>query len=133
MEDWRIDKSPELLPCPFCGGEAAFFDDRQHPYDTDCHIGCTKCGARIDDSELELWNKRVDLHEEANLLKRHIEAVQVHNKEIIEQLEREKLYREHIAYSLYCKDDRYLQCKSWGECLKLAEKDFREHTEKSLY
>ena len=125
-EEWRIEKDPELLPCPFCGGEAAFIDDRQNPYDTDGHVECTQCGARIDD-DWELWNNRANPSKETKALKKQIQQIQAQNKKIVERLECEKLFREHIAYSLFCKDERYLQCKSWEECLTLAQKEFDDY------
>lgn len=34
----------DLLPCPFCGGEAGFIHDVRKR--DDCQIGCDDCGAR---------------------------------------------------------------------------------------
>lgn len=120
-----------LLPCPFCGGKAQVFDDRRHPYDTDGHIGCTKCGARINDFNVEAWNKRVNLSKDDKLYKQYAEDVNKSTQQIVERLELEKLYREHVAYSLYRKESRYLNCKSWEECLACAQKDFKDYFKKS--
>lgn len=68
---WRIRKDPSLLPCPFCGGEAAVIDDRQNPYD-DCvsHIECLQCGIKTSVLDgIEKWNRRVDLKAPKTLYK----------------------------------------------------------------
>jgi len=54
----------ELLPCPFCGGEAKY-DNDVGPMDEGFWewIGCTKCSAKTD--TIEEWNTREeDNHEE---------------------------------------------------------------------
>ncbi len=66
-----VNPVPDLLPCPFCGGEAnwvaGFYgtDDNleklfwQTKYPTDCdyrEAGCMKCNVTADPS---VWNKRI--------------------------------------------------------------------------
>ncbi|MCI8469341.1 MAG: hypothetical protein HFJ75_07660 [Eggerthellaceae bacterium] len=51
--------SVELLPCPFCGGEAVPPNDRDH------HVSCSKCYARGSnwaeyDSAVAAWNARAE-------------------------------------------------------------------------
>ena len=57
-------KYPPLMPCPFCGGEAAIMN-MGYPH----WVYCTDCGAQVhgrvigDDGEkasIEAWNRRVD-------------------------------------------------------------------------
>lgn len=60
------EKSPELLPCPFCGGEDIEVNETILPGDTEksYNIGCPDCGVWYDwifDSEkeaIEAWNRR---------------------------------------------------------------------------
>lgn len=58
-------KTPELLPCPFCGGEAGYYVSGNKGY-----VYCKGCGAMSDGSytnrdpdwkqeEARLWNQRV--------------------------------------------------------------------------
>lgn len=57
----KSDKAaPELLPCPFCGGEAREGKDGEYFL-----VGCTNCGAETS-SEIRRvarssWNRRADL------------------------------------------------------------------------
>lgn len=50
----------ELLPCPFCGGEAALMEFQVIP---DPHIRCQECGAQTEDQHergdaIAAWNRR---------------------------------------------------------------------------
>ena len=59
-----MNKTPELLPCPFCGGKAELLEDV-----LDAHVYCTECYARTTDTEkfvkdwkrevIRIWNTRV--------------------------------------------------------------------------
>ena len=53
-----------LKPCPFCGGEADYYENYYHG----CNIYCQKCGAEFEcDSEaeaIEAWNRRAEPPEE---------------------------------------------------------------------
>ena len=61
-------KTPELLPCPFCGGEAKLVKSKSKMNDT--RIQCKKCGIKTgwwmgEPAELiEQWNNRVYPEEE---------------------------------------------------------------------
>lgn len=59
-----MSESKELLPCPFCGGEATLYSWRDCDFTTHHHIGC-KCGITFEYNDvvsdlIEAWNKRVD-------------------------------------------------------------------------
>lgn len=51
----------ELKPCPFCGGEARYYEG-----DRDCHgVTCTKCTVKIYGyanrrASKRAWNRRTD-------------------------------------------------------------------------
>lgn len=50
----------ELLPCPFCGGDASLEDIGSA--NQACLIACTRCGCWVQSSEIgygEAWNRRV--------------------------------------------------------------------------
>lgn len=52
----------ELKPCPFCGGEADFFEDE---FFCRYSVVCTECGAETDTygderDAMDAWNKRVE-------------------------------------------------------------------------
>lgn len=51
-----------LLPCPFCGGEAAFGVHEAYSTDSsfDC-VRCTECTALTFDHDADAWNRRSDL------------------------------------------------------------------------
>ena len=71
------ETSETLLPCPFCGGDAMFCNDRQHDEPHECHYivcnGCqlsiewndpysTKEAEEVDDLRahaIKKWNQRV--------------------------------------------------------------------------
>lgn len=67
MEENKIEE--ELKPCPFCGGEAKFY---QNIEENNCFIECTKCQASSplmyhygDDAKphvIEAWNSRQEQH-----------------------------------------------------------------------
>lgn len=55
-------KTPDLKPCPFCGGNAEVFIDATKYYG--CFVSCLKCGARTPNNHIEaiavsIWNRRV--------------------------------------------------------------------------
>ena len=57
----KVLKEP-LLPCPFCGGKAIWWetDDENYPYQIicqDCNCGTDECGDRQD--AIDYWNRRV--------------------------------------------------------------------------
>jgi hypothetical protein len=63
----KTQTAPELLPCPFCGGD---FQTWSHVRDGRS-VGCSKCGARftqyhgrdvIEERLANLWNTRADLY-----------------------------------------------------------------------
>lgn len=47
----------ELLPCPFCGGEAATTQDKEHPHRWS--VRCASCGMGDDDYKAEAWAAQV--------------------------------------------------------------------------
>jgi Lar family restriction alleviation protein len=58
------EAAADLLPCPFCGGEAEYDNSDDGPYEW---IACTECGARGPTNNynsnglggcLEAWNRR---------------------------------------------------------------------------
>lgn len=61
----------ELLPCPFCGGEAVF-----NTYRTTCSVDCPECRigtyqVALDDykAAIEAWNTRAEMsHEDIAIL-----------------------------------------------------------------
>ena len=63
-------KMIELKPCPFCGGEAEYFDERIYIMNNAFLMGvkCKKCGGAIFDSDkahcpndvFNAWNRRAD-------------------------------------------------------------------------
>ena len=67
------DKAPELLPCPFCGGEAKI--KTEHTVDcSNTHIYCVSCGLKtgaiswmgndssiVEEMLLKKWNLRIGL------------------------------------------------------------------------
>ena len=61
----------ELLPCPFCGGEAELIHGTAYAEDYSSQVQCSKCGAKIkeihravdycaDEKAAEAWNRRVN-------------------------------------------------------------------------
>lgn len=50
----------DLLPCPFCGGEAGF--ERLGSMRQSCIVACSQCGARLETGEVfkcgTAWNQR---------------------------------------------------------------------------
>lgn len=53
--------SVKLKPCPFCGGEAKFFEDKGYQIFS---VTCTECdagtnGYGIEQDAIEAWNRRV--------------------------------------------------------------------------
>lgn len=53
----------ELLPCPFCGGQADYgYTDETKVYE--CYVKCTRCYAEMRSDHqvdlIEAWNLRVD-------------------------------------------------------------------------
>ena len=52
----------ELLPCPFCGGEAESYDATMDACHPEWRVGCSKCGAHIfmdqEDEAIAAWNHR---------------------------------------------------------------------------
>lgn len=75
--------TPDLLPCPFCGGEAIY--DEPHPDDGDYvhEVGCETIGCRIlpksvqvsEECAVATWNTRADItpHHAAQLLLSYLE------------------------------------------------------------
>lgn len=62
MDDWETTRSPNLKPCPFCGGEATLWQDLGA--DRQFHILCG-CGGRVgwfeaEEEAIEAWNRRAD-------------------------------------------------------------------------
>ena len=63
------DKEIELLPCPFCGGTAIIFYDRDL-----CHYECTRCNGRTNERArdqtiaAQYWNTRTATAREARLV-----------------------------------------------------------------
>ena len=54
----------ELLPCPFCGGEAIY--ERMGDGRKSCIVACENCSCRLESNEQEWtngwsWNRRVSL------------------------------------------------------------------------
>lgn len=52
----------ELKPCPFCGGEAEFFEDE---FFCRYSVVCTECGAGTDTygverDAMDAWNRRIE-------------------------------------------------------------------------
>ena len=63
------DKEPELLPCPFCGGNVRVW----HNLETENYdIECQKCGCDVQqhygckDEAIEAWNTRTQKGGEIN-------------------------------------------------------------------
>lgn len=62
-----MSENPEqLLPCPFCGGEARLFHDDSSDYEQHWtyFVSCMKCEAETQRSKarehaIEFWNARV--------------------------------------------------------------------------
>ena len=55
-------KTPDLKPCPFCGGKAEVFIDATKYYKH--FVSCLKCGMRTPCEHIEaiavsIWNRRV--------------------------------------------------------------------------
>ena len=55
----------ELLPCPFCGGEAVFHDSLRPPETYPCRVYCDNCWAEVGGYSTEAeaiaaWNARTD-------------------------------------------------------------------------
>lgn len=60
------NKSQELKPCPFCGGEEVVYIQYQHPVGKRWAVSCSDCIAGIDPGYAqqpyevqEMWNSRV--------------------------------------------------------------------------
>lgn len=67
-------KTPELLPCPFCGGQARLMYVSRIISDLLLYIACQKCGCKgnwftrentkdWEKQSIDSWNKRVNSHE----------------------------------------------------------------------
>jgi capsule polysaccharide export protein KpsE/RkpR len=71
----------ELLPCPYCGGEAQRFDGRGRSHD----IACSNCAAQsaLSTRATELWNTRAAMPDSGRIekLEERIAAV----RQVIEQ------------------------------------------------
>lgn len=51
-----------LLPCPFCGGDAAF--ERKGTHRQSCIVACRECGCRLETGEV--WNSGNDWNTRAS-------------------------------------------------------------------
>lgn len=62
----ELEYKEELMPCPFCGGDARVYKDLCHTdlSTTFYTVICTKCGARTHNNFLEdaikKWNRRTE-------------------------------------------------------------------------
>lgn len=59
---------PDLLPCPFCGGEAEV--ERKGTARRSAIVFCEDCGARLESNESgagRLWNERPDPRHDGNV------------------------------------------------------------------
>ena len=76
----------ELLPCPFCGGEA-ILESNKLRYGTIYSAYCQKCGAEItgfsEHEAIDAWNRRAEDERYKNALKEIIKLA-------CESVEREK-------------------------------------------
>ena len=62
LEELKKQLAEQLLPCPFCGGKAIWWetDDEKYPYQIvcrECNCGTDECGDRQD--AIDYWNRRV--------------------------------------------------------------------------
>lgn len=48
----------ELLPCPFCGGEAAIYEEILGGYIVQCHECCGQIGIMTKERAIAAWNTR---------------------------------------------------------------------------
>ena len=133
MRDRNYTAHPNLLPCPFCGGEAVIFDNRINQYDASYSVGCLKCGARIDGTDEEVsetiakWNTRGSNKDYAMQIEAASKKIKGEADTEISKLKKDKILREQIAYQLFCRNARYLACKTWKECLACANKDYDDY------
>ena len=106
----------ELLPCPFCGGEAEVLNDLRKPEFYPFSVHCTECISwsntySTEAEAIAAWNSRADYHGYEQAAIESWESIKAWNS------------RAERTCEIVYKGDLWWKCKSCGEEMRTIKSD----------
>ena len=83
---------PNLLPCPFCNGEAMAYEAWTGAWYVLCDCGCRLGDFDTEAEAVEAWNKRVPPTEEQ--LVAYIDTTRIENMKMLNELKKKHHFQE---------------------------------------